>query len=47
LQQKNKIKKFGPAVLKNLLEVSARKFHTHFSQEETKPQKKSETLINI
>jgi hypothetical protein len=34
-------------MLKNLLEVSARKFHTNFSQEETKPQKKLNTLINI
>jgi hypothetical protein len=37
MQQKNKTQKFHLTVLKNLLEVSARKFHTHFSQEETKP----------
>jgi hypothetical protein len=29
-------------MLKNLMEVSARQFHTNFSQEETKPQKKAE-----
>jgi hypothetical protein len=34
-------------MLKKLLEVSARKFHTYLSQEETKPQIKLKTLINI
>jgi hypothetical protein len=47
LQQKNKTQKFCMAMLKKLLEVSARKFHTYRSQEETKPQIKLKTLINI
>jgi hypothetical protein len=34
-------------MLKKLMEVSARKFHTHLSQEETKPQIKMKPLINI
>jgi hypothetical protein len=47
LQPQNKTQKFCLAILRNLLEVRARKFHTHFSQDETKPQKKLKTLINI